>query len=42
MRMVPQFDTGAPGYFWLTDGLFIAEGRLAGPRQIEYIIHRVD
>ncbi|QHC23407.1 DUF3237 domain-containing protein [Streptomyces sp. GS7] len=42
MRMVAQFDTGAPNYRWLTQSLFIGEGRLAGPRTIEYQIYRLD
>ncbi|MBX7553553.1 DUF3237 family protein [Streptomyces sp. NPDC004232] len=42
MRMVAQFDTGAPQYRWLTQSLFVGEGRLAGPRTIEYQIYRVD
>ncbi|MEU4847703.1 DUF3237 family protein [Streptomyces gilvosporeus] len=39
MRMVAQFDTGAARYRRLTQSLFIGEGRLAGPRTIEYRIH---
>lgn len=42
MRIVAQFDTGADRYTWLTRSLFIGEGRLAGPRTIEYAIHRLD
>jgi hypothetical protein len=42
IRMSPQFETGAPELGWLTDTLWIGEGRLAGQRQIEYRIHRVD
>jgi hypothetical protein len=42
MRMVAQFDTGAPQYRWLTQSLFVGEGRLAGPRTIEYQIYRLD
>jgi Protein of unknown function (DUF3237) len=41
MRMCMFFDTGAEKYAWLTQSLFIAEGRLAGPNQIEYAIYRV-
>jgi hypothetical protein len=50
--LVAQFDTGAPQYRWLTQSLFVGEGlpprpvvgegRLAGPRTIEYQIYRVD
>lgn len=42
MRMSMQFDTGAPRYAWLNQHLFIAEGRLVGPGEIEYRIYRVD
>ena len=41
MRMAMQFDTGAQKYAWLNQSLFIAEGRLAGPKEIEYRIYRV-
>ena len=41
MRMVMAFDTGSPRYAWLTRHLFIAEGRIAGPSEIEYRIYRV-
>ena len=30
MRMVMFFDTGAVKYAWLTESVFIAEGRIAG------------
>ncbi len=42
MRMVAQFDTGAPRYAWLMQSLFIGAGRVAGDHEIEYRIHRVD
>lgn len=42
MRMLFRFDTGADKYSWLNQYLFIAEGRLAGPKQIEYVVYRVD
>jgi Protein of unknown function (DUF3237) len=42
IRMSPQFETGAAELGWLTSSLWIGEGRLAGPHQIEYRIHRVD
>jgi hypothetical protein len=42
MRMVAQFDTGDSRYAWLTQSLFIGEGRLAGDHQIEYVIYRVE
>jgi Protein of unknown function (DUF3237) len=41
MRMAMRFDTGAEKYRWLNESLFVAEGRLAAPKQIEYRIHRV-
>ena len=41
MRMHMRFETGAEGYCWLNESLFIAEGRLAGAQQIEYRIYRV-
>jgi hypothetical protein len=42
IRMAPQFETGSPEMGWLMNSLWIAEGRLAGERRIEYRIHRVD
>jgi Protein of unknown function (DUF3237) len=39
--MAMRFDTGAEKYRWLNESLFVAEGRLAAPKQIEYRIHRV-
>ena len=41
MRMVMWFDTGASHYAWLTQHVFVAEGRLAGASEIEYRIYRV-
>jgi hypothetical protein len=41
MCMAPQFDVGGDGYEWLMESVFLARGRLAGPNQIEYAIHRV-
>ena len=41
MFMVPQFEVGSDRYDWLTRSLFIAQGRLAGERLIEYDVHRV-
>lgn len=41
MRMSMTFDTGAVPYCWLNEHLFVAEGRLAGPSEIEYAIYRV-
>ena len=42
IRTSPQFETGSRELAWLTDTLWLAEGRLAGTRQSEYRIHRVD
>lgn len=42
MRIIPQFDSGAAGCEWLTSNLFVGEGRIAGPRRIEYRIYRID
>lgn len=41
MRMSPQFETGDERYAWLEQHLFIAEGRLAGKKEIEYKICRI-
>lgn len=42
MRMVPEFDVGPESYAWLNQSLFIAEGRVCGPKEIEYAIYRVE
>jgi hypothetical protein len=42
MRMVPEFDVGPDSYAWLNQSLFIAEGRVSGPKEIEYAIYRVE
>jgi hypothetical protein len=41
MFMVPQFEVASDRYDWLTRSVFLAQGRLAGPKQIEYAVHRV-
>ena len=41
MCMAPQFEVGDDAYAWLTQSLFIARGRLAGPKRIEYEVYRV-
>jgi uncharacterized protein DUF3237 len=41
MFAVPQFEVGPGRHAWLTEHLFLARGRLAGPRQIEYEIFQV-
>jgi hypothetical protein len=41
MRMAARFETGDPRYRWLTESLFVGQGRLAGDHRIEYEICRV-
>jgi hypothetical protein len=41
MRMAPHFEVATGRYDWLREHLFIARGRLVGPRAIEYEIYRV-
>lgn len=41
MRMVPEFEVGEGPYSWLSQSVFIAEGRIADTRTIEYRIYRV-
>jgi uncharacterized protein DUF3237 len=41
MCAAPQFEVGDHAYDWLTESLFVARGRLAGPKRIEYEIYRV-
>jgi hypothetical protein len=41
MRMMPEFIVCEEKYRWLEQSLFLAEGRLAGKKQIEYRIYRV-
>jgi hypothetical protein len=40
MRMAMTFETGAAGYSWLNQSLFVAEGRLRDG-SIEYRVYRV-
>jgi hypothetical protein len=42
MFMVPEFEVAGERYEWLTRSLFLARGRLVGPKQIEYAVHRVE
>ena len=42
MRMALLFETTAGRYRWLTQSLFVARGRLAGAKQIEYDVYRVE
>jgi hypothetical protein len=39
--MTPQFEVSDGSYRGLTEGLFCARGRLAGPRRLEYQVYRV-
>ena len=41
MRHFMHFEAGARRYRWLSQELFLAEGRLAGKAEIEYLIYRV-
>ena len=41
MYMVPQFEVGDDACAGLARSLFIARGRLAGPKRIEYEVARV-
>jgi hypothetical protein len=41
MRIVAEFIVGNEKYAWLSQSLFIAEGRLDGPKEIEYALYRV-
>lgn len=41
LRQVMTFETGSEKYRWMTQELFIAEGRLSGAAQIEYRIYRI-
>jgi hypothetical protein len=40
MYMTPQFEVSDESYNWLTRSLFIARGRLAGPKRVEYELYR--
>ena len=41
MRMVLQFETGDERYEWLTQSLFVAEGRILGTGRVEHAVYRV-
>ena len=41
IRMILHFSTGAAKWRWLTQSLFIADGRLLGTGRLEYRIYRV-
>ena len=38
LRQVMRFETGHPRYLWMAQDTFVAEGRLAGPSEIEYAV----
>src|SRR4029453_7944349 len=40
-RQVFHFETGNPRYLWLTQELFVAEGRLAAKGLLEYNVYRL-
>jgi len=40
-RIAPRFECGDPRYAWLTQSLFVAEGRLAAGPAVEYRVYRV-
>jgi hypothetical protein len=42
MRMSMQFDTGNERYDWLNQHLFVAEGKLRGTNEVEYLIYQLD
>ena len=39
LRQVMRFETGDQRYIWLTQEIYIAEGRLAGPSEIDYNVY---
>jgi hypothetical protein len=41
MRLMMNFDAGAPRYRWLNTSLFVARGRLLGTGHIEYECYRL-
>lgn len=41
LRQFMRFDTGVEKYAWLTQNLYLAEGRLAGSAEIEYQIYKI-
>ncbi len=40
-RTTPRFETGDPRYAWLTQAVFVGEGRLYPGFGVEYRVHRV-
>ena len=41
LRQLLHFEVGDARYLWLTQELFVAEGRLAGPGLLEYDVYRL-
>ena len=41
MRIAPRFEVSNGRYAWLTENLFLGQGRLSGPRHVTYDIYRV-
>ena len=39
LRQVMRFESGDPRYLWITQEIYVAEGRLAGPSEIEYNVY---
>ena len=39
LRQVMRFETGDPRYLWITQEIYVAEGRLAGPSELEYAVY---
>jgi hypothetical protein len=34
-----RFETGDERYRWITQEIYVAEGRLAGPSELEYAVY---
>ena len=41
LRQVMRFDTGDRRYLWIAQEIYIAEGRLKGPSELEYNVYRL-
>ena len=39
LRQVMRFETGDQRYLWITQEIYVAEGRLAGPSELEYAVY---
>jgi hypothetical protein len=40
-RTNPRFETGDPRYAWMSQALFVAEGRIRSGRGVEYRVYRL-